>query len=238
MPETSSGYEILQHSEKHFSATETIRDVVIGMSDGLTVPFALAAGLSGAVDGTKIIVTAGLAEVAAGAIAMGLGGYLAARTDAQHFYAERKREEIETEQIPEEEAEEVAAVFRSYGLKEDIVSKVVDAIREDRTRWVDFMMKFELGLETPNPRRAVSSAATIAISYIIGGLIPLSPYFIFSVPQEAFLVSVVATLVALFIFGFIKGKFTVAKPLKSAWQTLLVGGIAATAAYTIARLVS
>ncbi len=208
------------------------------MSDGLTVPFALAAGLSGAVDGTKIIVTAGLAEVAAGAIAMGLGGYLAARTDAQHFYAERKREEIETEQIPEEEAEEVAAVFRSYGLKDEIVYKVVDAIREDRTRWVDFMMKFELGLETPNPKRAVSSAATIAISYIIGGLIPLSPYFLFSVPQDAFLVSVVATLVALFVFGFIKGKFTVAKPLKSAWQTLLVGGIAATAAYTIARLVS
>lgn len=238
MPETSSGYEILKHSEKHFSATETIRDVVIGMSDGLTVPFALAAGLSGAVEGTKIIVTAGLAEVAAGAIAMGLGGYLAARTDAQHFYAERKREELETEQIPEEEAEEVAAVFRSYGLKEEIVSKVVDAIREDRTRWVDFMMKFELGLETPNPRRAVSSAATIAISYIIGGLIPLAPYFLFSVPQDAFVVSVVATLVALFVFGFIKGKFTVAKPLKSAWQTLLVGGIAATAAYTIARLVS
>jgi VIT1/CCC1 family predicted Fe2+/Mn2+ transporter len=228
----------LKHSEKHFSATKTIRDVVIGMSDGLTVPFALAAGLSGAVDGTKIIVTAGLAEVAAGAIAMGLGGYLAARTDAQHFYAERKREEIETEQIPEEEAEEVAAVFRSYGLKDEIVYKVVDAIREDRTRWVDFMMKFELGLETPNPKRAVSSAATIAISYIIGGLIPLSPYFLFSVPQDAFLVSVVATLVALFVFGFIKGKFTVAKPLKSAWQTLLVGGIAATAAYTIARLVS
>jgi vacuolar iron transporter family protein len=228
----------LKHPEKHFSSTETIRDVVIGMSDGLTVPFALAAGLSGAVEGTKIIVTAGLAEVAAGAIAMGLGGYLAARTDAQHFYAERKREEIETEEIPEEEAEEVASVFRSYGLKDDIVYKVVDAIREDRTRWVDFMMKFELGLETPNPGRAVRSATTIAISYIVGGLIPLSPYFIFSVPHDAFLVSVVATLVALFIFGFIKGKFTVAKPLKSAWQTLIVGGIAATAAYTIARLVS
>ena len=162
------------HAEKHFTASETVRDIVIGMSDGLTVPFALAAGLSGAVEATGIIVTAGLAEVAAGAIAMGLGGYLAARTDAEHFASERAREERETEEMPEEEAAEVAAVLRSYGLDGDTVAAVVASIRADKKRWVDFMMRFELGLEEPDPKRARNSALTIALSYIAGGMVPLA----------------------------------------------------------------
>ncbi len=225
------------HVEKHFSASETIRDIVIGMSDGLTVPFALAAGLSGAVISTHIIVTAVLAEVAAGSIAMGLGGYLAARTDAEHFYSERAREEKETREIPEAEVEEVAQIFRAYQLKPEIVKEVVNAIRSDRGRWVDFMMKFELGLEQPDPKRAVQSALTIALSYVVGGLIPLSPYFFIKTARSALVASVLATLMALFVFGFIKGRFTVAKPLRSAWQTLTIGGIAAAAAFLIAKLV-
>jgi VIT1/CCC1 family predicted Fe2+/Mn2+ transporter len=165
------------HLEKHFTATEAVRDVVIGMSDGLTVPFALAAGLSGAVDASGVIITAGLAEVAAGAIAMGLGGYLAARTDAEHFATERAIEEQETIDMPDVESEEVASIFRSYGLPEPTVDEVVGAIRSDRRRWVDFMMRFELGLEEPDARRAGRSALTIAASYVVGRLIPLTPYF-------------------------------------------------------------
>jgi len=226
------------HVEKHFTASETVRDIVIGMSDGLTVPFALAAGLSGAVEATGIIITAGLAEVAAGAIAMGLGGYLAARTDAEHFASERAREELETKEMPEKEAAEVADVLRSYGLGEDMVASVVNSIRADKKRWVDFMMRFELGLEEPDPRRARISAAVIAVSYIVGGLVPLSPYFFFSSARAALPVSVAVTLVALAVFGYVKGRFTVAKPLKSAWQTVVVGGLAAAAAFGIARLIS
>src|SRR4051794_6634521 len=166
------------HVEKHFTASETIRDVVIGMSDGLTVPFALAAGLSGAVDATWIVVTAGLAEVAAGSIAMGLGGYLAARTDAEHYASELAREERETVEMPEEEEAEVAGIFRSYGLDDATAARVARDMRGDRRRWVDFMMKHELGLEKPDPKRARQSALTIALSYVAGGLVPLSPYFV------------------------------------------------------------
>jgi vacuolar iron transporter family protein len=205
------------HIEKHFTASETVRDIVIGMSDGLTVPFALAAGLSGAVDSTAVIITAGLAEVAAGAIAMGLGGYLAARTDAEHFTTERAREDRETQELPETEAAEVAQVFRSYGLAENTVTAVVGAIRSDRKRWVDFMMKFELGMEEPDPRRARNSALTIALSYVAGGLVPLAPYFFLGSIQVALFVSVLVTLLALFWFGFIKGRFTTHRPLRSAW---------------------
>src|SRR5205807_828256 len=158
-----------RHVERHFTATETVRDVVIGMADGLTVPFALAAGLSGAVASTRIVVVAGLAEIAAGSIAMGLGGYLAARTDSEHYAAEREREMLETEALPEVETDEVAKVFRDYGLNDEQIAPVLGAIVSDRDRWVDFMMRFELGLEPPDPRRAVRSAATIAASYIVGG---------------------------------------------------------------------
>jgi VIT1/CCC1 family predicted Fe2+/Mn2+ transporter len=227
------------HLEKHFTASETVRDIVIGMSDGLTVPFALAAGLSGAVsaDATKIIITAGLAEIAAGSIAMGLGGYLAAKTDAEHFTSERAREVRETVELPEEEAAEVAQVFRSYGLGEDTVGKVVEAIRADQNRWVDFMMRFELGLEPPDPRRAGKSALTIAVSYIVGGLIPLAPYFFLSSVHQGLIGSVIITLLALLVFGYVKGRFTTPRPLRSAWQTAVVGGLAAAAAFLIAKAI-
>lgn len=224
------------HVEKHFTSSETIRDIVIGMSDGLTVPFALAAGLSGAVEATGIIITAGLAEVAAGAIAMGLGGYLAARTDAEHFASERAREEKETEEMPEVEAAEVAAVLRSYGLEEDKVAAVVASIQADKKRWVDFMMRFELGLEEPDPKRARNSALTIALSYIAGGMVPLAPYFFIPSVHTALLASVGVTLLALLVFGYVKGRFTTAKPLRSAWQTVVVGGLAA-AAFLIAKAI-
>ncbi|GFE60928.1 VIT1/CCC1 transporter family protein [Geobacter sp. AOG2] len=228
---------VTAHNEKHFTASDTVRDVVIGMSDGLTVPFALAAGLSGAVDSTGLIIIAGLAEIAAGAIAMGLGGYLAAKTDAEHFIAELAREERETYEVPESEAEEVAQVFRNYGLSEETVTTVVGAIRSDRTRWVDFMMKFELGLEEPDPRRARSSALTIALSYVAGGLVPLAPYFFLRSVHAALVGSMIVTLLALFVFGFVKGRFTTSRPVRSAWQTVLVGGIAAAAAFGIAKLI-
>jgi VIT1/CCC1 family predicted Fe2+/Mn2+ transporter len=225
------------HVEKHFMASETVRDIVIGMSDGLTVPFALAAGLSGAVESSGIIVTAGLAEVAAGSIAMGLGGYLAARTDAEHFVSERAREEREAEEMPEKEAVEVADVLRSYGLEEENVATVVNSIRADKKRWVDFMMRFELGLEEPDPKRARNSALTIALSYIAGGMVPLAPYFFFRSVHSALVGSVIVTLLALMVFGYIKGRFTTARPIRSAWQTVIVGGLAATAAFLIAKAI-
>jgi VIT1/CCC1 family predicted Fe2+/Mn2+ transporter len=226
------------HVERHFTASEVVRDVVIGMSDGLTVPFALAAGLSGAVDSTRVVITAGLAEIAAGSIAMGLGGYLAARTDAEHYAAERAREKRETLEIPEEETAEVVNVFREYGVPDEIATDAAHAIRKDRGRWIDFMMRFELGLERPDPRRARSSALTIALSYVAGGLVPLAPYFFFKTNRAALLGSVALTLIALAIFGYVKGRFTVKRPMRSAWQTVVVGGIAAAAAYAIARLIA
>jgi vacuolar iron transporter family protein len=226
------------HIEEHFTAGETVRDIVIGMSDGLTVPFALAAGLTGAVTSTGIIVTAGLAEIAAGSIAMGLGGYLAARSDAEHFVSERKREEQEVVEKPDAERAEVAEVFTSYGLTEAEAAPIVEALAQRPAAWVDFMMRFELGLEEPNPRRALTSALTIAGSYIAGGLIPLSPYMILGEAHVALGFSVVMTLIALLIFGYIKGRFTGAHPLRSGLQTALIGGLAAAAAFGIARLIA
>jgi VIT1/CCC1 family predicted Fe2+/Mn2+ transporter len=227
----------IRHVERHFTASEAVRDVVIGMSDGLTVPFALAAGLSGAVDATSLVITAGLAEVAAGSIAMGLGGYLAAKTDAEHYATERAREVLETVEMPAEEEAEVARVFRGYGLDEETTRRVVQTIRADQTRWVDFMMRFELGLEEPNPGRARASALTIALSYVAGGMIPLAPYFVAPDVRTGLVASVVLTLLALAVFGYVKGRFTTTRPLRSAWQTVLVGGLAAAVAFGIARAV-
>jgi vacuolar iron transporter family protein len=224
------------HTEKHFAGSEIVRDVVIGMADGLTVPFALAAGLSGAVSSTSIIVTAGSAEIAAGAIAMGLGGYLAARTDVEHYASERKRELREIAVVPGQEAAEVAAIFREYGLSDLQLAPLVSAISATPDRWADFMMRFELGLEPPDPSRASQSALTIAVSYIVGGLIPLSPYFLIRNPAIALQVSVVVTLIALFVFGYIKGRFTGLKPMRSGLQTALIGGLSATAAFMLAQL--
>lgn len=226
------------HVEHHFTAGETVRDIVIGMSDGLTVPFALAAGLSGAVSSTHIIITAGLAEIAAGSIAMGLGGYLAARSDAEHYASERRREEREIAEVPEAEVEEVRHVLSSYGLSDDDSDRTARALSKRPADWVDFMMRFELGLEEPNPKRALTSALTIAGSYIVGGIIPLSPYIVLARAQQALIVSVIVTLLALLVFGYVKGHFTGAVPLRSALQTMVIGGIAAAAAFGIARLIS
>jgi len=225
------------HIEKHFTSSETIRDVVIGMSDGLTVPFALAAGLSGAIGASNIVVTAGLAEIAAGSIAMGLGGYLAARSDAEHYLSERAREEREIKEIPAAEEAEIALIFESYGLSTEQSKPVVAALRKNPTAWVDFMMRFELGLEEPDPKRALRSALTIAFAYIAGGFIPLSAYLVIASARTALYVSVVMTLIALAVFGYVKGTFTGAKPLRSAIQTVLIGGIAAAVAFAIARAI-
>ena len=226
------------HLERHFTAGDVVRDMVIGMSDGLTVPFALAAGLTGAVASTGIIVTAGLAEIAAGSIAMGLGGYLAAKSDAEHYASEREREKREVAEIPEEEMREVAEVFESYGLTREETWPIVQALRKSPKNWIDFMMRFELGLEKPDPRRALTSALTIAGAYIAGGFVPLTPYIIASTPATALSISIVVTLLALFIFGFIKGRFTGMKPWRSALQTAFIGSVAAGAAFLIARLIS
>lgn len=226
------------HIEKHFTAGDTVRDVVIGMSDGLTVPFALAAGLSGAVTAAHVVITAGLAEVAAGSIAMGLGGYLAARSDAEHYASELKREEREIVDVPDADAAEVADVFRTYGLTADETDHVVAALRTRPTAWRDFMMRFELGLEAPDPKRALRSALTIAAAYAVGGMVPLGPYFFAADVREGLKVSAGVTMVALFVFGFVKSGFTGAPQLRGALQTVLIGALAAGAAFLIARAVS
>jgi VIT1/CCC1 family predicted Fe2+/Mn2+ transporter len=226
------------HREQHFTSSNFVRDVVIGMSDGLTVPFALAAGLSGAISNTRFIVIGGLAEIAAGSIAMGLGGYLAARGDAEHYEQERAREYQEIEEIPEEEKAEVARVFQNYGLRAEESTPVVEALSRRPDAWVDFMMRFELGLEEPDPKRAVTSAGTIAASYVAGGLIPLSPYIVFANASRGLIFSAVVTLAALGVFGYIKGRFTGARAFRSAVQTMLIGGIAAGVAFALAKLIA
>jgi VIT1/CCC1 family predicted Fe2+/Mn2+ transporter len=226
------------HVEKHFTAGEAVRDIVIGMSDGLTVPFALAAGLSGAVASTRIVVTAGFAEIAAGSIAMGLGGYLAARSDAEHYASEQARERLEVKEKPGAEREEVAEVFRGYGLADAEIEPITRALEAKPEAWVDFMMRFELGLEPPDPRRALRSAFTIGGAYVAGGLIPLLPYMMLARAGQALALSVVLTLVALAVFGWVKGRFTGAHPGRSAAQTALVGGLAAVAAFGLARLLT
>jgi VIT1/CCC1 family predicted Fe2+/Mn2+ transporter len=225
------------HTEHHYKSTDTVRDVVIGMSDGLTVPFALAAGLSGAHVGTSVVVLAGLAEIVAGCIAMGLGGYLAARTDAEYYQNELQREIGETREIPDEEAAEVARVFQGWGLTDQQIEPIVAAITSSEKQWVDFMMKFELGLAEPDSRRPVISAATIGMSYVVGGLIPLAPYFFARSVQEGFAESVALTLSALLVFGCIKARFTGIPLLRGGFQTVSIGGLAAGAAFLIAKLI-
>jgi vacuolar iron transporter family protein len=228
----------IPHIEHHFTGSELVRDIVIGMSDGLTVPFALAAGLSGIANSTTIVITGGLAEIAAGSIAMGLGGYLAARSDAEHYETEKAMEEHEVKVIPEVEVAEVEQVFISYGLEKEQSALVANALRLRPEAWVDFMMRFELGLEEPDPKRAISSALTIGLSYIAGGLIPLTPYILIHTPATALLFSVIFTLIALFIFGYVKGRFTGTRPFRSAIQTALIGGLAAAVAFGLAKLIS
>jgi vacuolar iron transporter family protein len=225
-----------EHVERHFLNSETVRDVVIGMADGLTVPFALAAGISAAIASTRVVVTAGLAEIVAGATAMGLGGYLAARSDHEHFLSEEKREYAEVEKLPEQERKELREIFAQYGLGKPEVDAVVSAISADKTRWVDFMMRFELGLEKPDPKRAPISAATIAAAYAVGGLIPLSPYIVEDDIHRALTHSAIFTGIALLVFGAVKGRLTGVDPLKAGLQTFVVGGLAAGAAFYLASL--
>ncbi|XP_073029087.1 vacuolar iron transporter 1-like [Primulina eburnea] len=226
-----------QHKEKHFTAGEIVRDIIIGVSDGLTVPFALAAGLSGANASSAIILTAGIAEVAAGAISMGLGGYLAAKSEADHYIRELKREQEEIVAVPDTEAAEVAEILSEYGIQPHEYTPVVNALRKNPQAWLDFMMKFELGLEKPDPKRALHSALTIAIAYIVGGIVPLIPYMFIPTARRAVLASVVVTLIALLIFGYAKGHFTGSKPIRSALQTAFIGAIASAAAFGMAKVV-
>lgn len=225
------------HEEEHLESSDLIRDVVIGMSDGLTVPFALAAGLTGAVAASSIIVIAGIAEIAAGSIAMGLGGYLAGKTEQDHYNSELKREYAEVERIPELEKQEVKDFFEHIGLSEELQSKATEEIARDKKQWVDFMMKFELGLDKPDPKRASKSALNIGVSYIAGGIIPLSPYFFISDSKEALKFSIVATLICLFVFGYFKSKITGVPVLAGALKIMMIGALAAGAAYAVALLI-
>ena len=224
------------HGEPHLTAPAFLRDIVIGMSDGLTVPFALAAGLSGAVNSNAIIITAGLAEIAAGSIAMGLGGYLAGRTEIEHYDAELKREQYEVEAKPEIEKQEVRDVFAGLGLSTETQNIIADEMARDKEKWVDFMMKYELGLDKPDPKRARNSAFNIGGSYIVGGLVPLSPYFFTDVPVDGLKWSCVITVFCLFAFGYLKSKAMGQPPLAGALRIMLIGSAAGAAAFFIARL--
>lgn len=225
-----------EHQEEHLQSAQWLTDVVIGMSDGLTVPFALAAGLSGAVSSTGIIIIAGIAEIAAGSIAMGLGGYLAGKTEIDHYNSELKREYTEVDLVPEKEKEEVREFFEHLGLSEEVQQKAVEEIARDKKKWVDFMMKYELGLDKPDPKRATKSALNIGLSYVVGGLVPLSPYFFIDTPVQALKLSVVVTLICLFIFGYFKSRMTGVHPWGGALRVMLIGAVAAGAAYGVAKL--
>nr|WP_199083025.1 VIT1/CCC1 transporter family protein [Pedobacter sp. ASV19] len=228
----------MEHQEKHLKSSDFITDIVIGISDGLTVPFALAAGLSSAVSSNNIITTAGIAEIIAGSIAMGLGGYLAGKTESEHYQSELSREYVEVERIPEEEKQEIREIFSTYGFSDEAQNLLADELSKDKDKWVQFMMKYELGLEEPNPNRARNSAATIGLSYALGGLIPLLPYFFTSTPLEGLKYSSVLGLVSLFLFGFFKSKVTGQPLLKGALKVMIIGALAASAAFGVARLFS
>ena len=224
------------HTESHLKSSDFLRDVVIGMSDGLTVPFALAAGLSGAVDSNTIIVVAGIAEIAAGSIAMGLGGYLAGKTEQDHYKSELKREYYEVDHLRHRELEETKEFFASIGLSEALQQQAAEEVAKDKDKWVEFMMKYELGLEKPDPRRATKSALNIGLSYVFGGLVPLSPYFFTDEPLVALKYSVIVTLLCLFIFGWLKSRLTGVHPFWGAVRLMMIGAMAAAAAFGVAKI--
>lgn len=226
----------MEHKEQHLQSAAWLRDIVIGMSDGLTVPFALAAGLSGAVSSTGIIIIAGIAEIAAGSIAMGLGGYLAGKTEVDHYNSELKREYEEVDLVPDKEKEEVRVFFGNLGLSEEVQHKAAEEIAKDKKKWVDFMMKYELGLDKPDPTRATKSALNIGLSYVVGGLVPLSPYFFIDTPVQALKISALVTLICLFIFGYFKSRMTGVHPLAGALKVMLIGAVAASAAFGVAKI--
>jgi VIT1/CCC1 family predicted Fe2+/Mn2+ transporter len=225
------------YQEQHLKSSEFITDIVIGMSDGLTVPFALAAGLSGAVDNNAIVITAGIAEIVAGCIAMGLGGYLAGKTEQEHYESELKREYFEVDNYRQKEIDEVKEIFAEYGIDEEGQTLLANQLAKDKKKWVDFMMKFELGLEEPHPKRARNSALTIGSAYIVGGFLPLSAYFFTTNPQEGLLVSAGITTLCLFVFGYFKSKVTGQPPIKGALKVTAIGLIAAAAAFGIAKFI-
>ena len=227
-----------QHEEKHFKSSEVVHDAIIGLSDGLTVPFALAAGLSSAVGTSAVIVVAGLAEIVAGSISMGLGGYLAAQSDADFYASERAREYREVKEVPHIERREVGEIFKEYGLTDKEVDPILDHFEKNHEEWVNFIMKHELGLEKPHPKRQITSAATIGLSYAIGGIVPLFPYIVIPNPHHAFMMSIVLTACALIIFGYVKSVLIGINPFKGALRTVLVGAIAAAAAYFIAGMLA
>jgi predicted membrane protein (TIGR00267 family) len=226
------------HHEHHLKSSDTIRDIVIGMSDGLTVPFALAAGLSGAVNSSGIVVTAGIAEIVAGSIAMGLGGFLAGKTEADHYKSELQREYDEVDRVPEQEKQEVMEVFAEFGLSEKLQAEVAGELAKDKDKWVDFMMRYELGLEKPQENRARQSAITIGASYIVGGIIPLSPYFFIADSHNALYYSCAITVICLFIFGFFKSKVTGQPAFAGALKVLVTGALAASAAFVMAKIIN
>ncbi|MFN8166113.1 MAG: VIT1/CCC1 transporter family protein [Bacteroidia bacterium] len=226
------------HQEEHLESSETIKDIVIGMSDGLTVPFALAAGLSSAVTSNGIIITAGLAEIIAGSIAMGLGGYLAGKTEIEHYDSELKREYRELETHYQTERKEVMEIFANYGLSKQSQELIMDEMEKDHDKWVDFMMKFELGLDKPDANRAAQSARNIGIAYIVGGIVPLSAYFFTDTPHSGLMFSAIITVICLLFFGYFKSKVTGQPPWRGAFRTTMIGVLAAAAAYFFAHLFS
>ncbi len=234
--DTHLHHDHLPHNEEHLKSSDALRDIVIGMSDGLTVPFALAAGLSGAVDSTNIILIAGIAEIAAGSIAMGLGGYLAGKTEQDHYRSEEKREYYEVDNLREREITETKEFFANIGLSKELQDKATQEISQDKKQWVDFMMKYELGLEKPDPKRATKSALNIGLSYVVGGFVPLSPYFFVQSPIEGLKISAIVTLICLFVFGWFKSKITGINPWSGALRVMLIGAAAAGAAFGIAKL--
>jgi VIT1/CCC1 family predicted Fe2+/Mn2+ transporter len=224
------------HQEAHLRNSDFITDVVIGMSDGLTVPFALAAGISGAVSNNHIVILAGIAEIIAGAIAMGLGGYLAGKTEMDHYQSELKREKDEVETVPEKEKEEIREIFLNYGFSENSQTILVEELSKDKEKWIDFMMKFELSLNKPDPNRAAKSALTIGLSYMVGGAIPLIPYFLTDTPLNGLKISAVVTLICLFAFGYFKSKATGQPLISGALKVMFIGAVAASAAFLVAKL--
>jgi VIT1/CCC1 family predicted Fe2+/Mn2+ transporter len=226
------------HPESHLRNSDFITDVVIGMSDGLTVPFALAAGISSAVSSNDIVITAGIAEIIAGSIAMGLGGFLAGKTEMEHYQSELNREIDEVEKVPEKEKEEIREIFQQYGFSEKTQEMMVVELSGNKNKWVDFMMRFELGLEQPDSLRATKSALTIGISYIVGGIVPLLPYFFTRSPIEGLKLSAIITLICLFVFGYFKSKATGQPLLSGAVKVMLIGAVAASAAFLVAKLFS
>ena len=227
-----------RHPEVHVSGGDAVRDLILGMSDGLTTPFALAAGLAGAATSSLLVVIGGLAEIAAGSISMGLGGYLAAKSLADTYHRELARETEETHTMPSEERAEVWRIFRDYGLRGTALEQATSAVTANRDAWVRFMMREELGLEEPAPRAALWSAARIAGAYVVAGIIPLAPYLMPLSLDAALMTSAIVTGIALAVFGAIKGRYTGAAPLNAAVQTLAIGGTAAAVAYWIGRIVS